>query len=117
MSHDGELPLGEPFAVEIQRRAATVIATVLGELDLATASELEAAVTEVPSGGRCLLDLRRLSFIDSGGVRSIMRLDLRAHAEGWAFTIVQGNGPVTSVLALCRVGDRVEILDDLPEIS
>jgi hypothetical protein len=43
-----------------------------------------------------------------------MRLDLRAHREGWSLTIVRGDGPVRSLLDLCRVGERVQILDDLP---
>jgi anti-anti-sigma factor len=46
---------------------------VAGELDLSTVSKLEAAVYRlIPDGREVVIDLRRISFLDSTGLRSIL---------------------------------------------
>ena len=63
-----------------------------GELDLATISELERAVREhfTSENRRLVLDLRRLSFIDSTGLRLILRTSEAARRAHRRFTLIPG---------------------------
>jgi anti-anti-sigma factor len=99
------------FGVDVRREGGVTTVTPEGEVDLATAAELEAAVGELPAGGRCVVDLRRLAFMDSAGLRAIMRLDLRGREEGWGLVVVPGDGMVRRLLEVSRVGDRVRVVD------
>jgi stage II sporulation protein AA (anti-sigma F factor antagonist) len=57
--------------------------TVEGELDLASATELEALIErELSSGKRVVLDLSMLGFIDCSGLRAILRATEEAQRNG-----------------------------------
>jgi anti-anti-sigma factor len=60
------------LTVDISVHGRDAIVYVSGELDLATAHELDAALAEAASqaDGRLILDLRELSFSDAVGSRS-----------------------------------------------
>jgi anti-anti-sigma factor len=61
--------------VDVSRHISGVLVTVSGELDLASAGQLEARLDAVASngGGRVILDLRSLRFSDAAGVHVIER--------------------------------------------
>jgi anti-sigma B factor antagonist len=69
----GSLRSGEP-----------VVVTVRGEVDLATASELESCVSEAFGGApsAVVLDLEALTFIDSSGLRALVSLAQEATSRG-----------------------------------
>jgi anti-anti-sigma factor len=48
-----------------------VVVEVSGELDLATAPRLEAAITEAGRASRLVVDLSECTFLDSAGVRAL----------------------------------------------
>lgn len=106
------LPLHEPFTVEVSKLGGTATVTVAGELDAATLVQFEAALPPVAQGGGIILDLRRLAFIDSSGIRVLMTLDVRARNEGWTLAIIQQPGAVQRVLDVCRVHERIRTVGD-----
>jgi anti-anti-sigma factor len=53
---------------------------VRGEVDLATADDLERAAIEAP-GDRLVLDFRDVTFIDSSGIRALVRVAKRSGAR------------------------------------
>lgn len=59
------------FAVGLDRREKCVVVRVEGELDLASAPELEAALGSVDSAPHLVIDLRACPFLDSAGMRVI----------------------------------------------
>jgi anti-sigma B factor antagonist len=64
------------MALTIKRTAGarSVTLQLQGDLDLATAPELSAALDSIPASyGRLVLDLSKLGFIDSTGVRALVR--------------------------------------------
>jgi anti-sigma B factor antagonist len=63
-----------PFHCDVVAEGDVVHVRPSGELDLATAPELEAPLTEVSSDGhaKVVLDLRGLTFVDSSGMRTIV---------------------------------------------
>lgn len=73
-----------------------------GELDLATAPRLAAALagTHAP---RVVLDLRRLTFVDSSGIGVIIKFQRYFAAEGVRFGVVKGEANVQRALAVAHV--------------
>ena len=76
---------------------------------------VEPAPPELEPGGRPVLDLRRLDFMGSTGLRPIMRLDLRARAEGSMPAMVREAGMVRDI-RLARMAGRVPVVDDPGEL-
>jgi anti-anti-sigma factor len=83
--------------------------TLVGELDLTTAGELEAAIGRLCSGGarEIVLDLHELSFVDSTGLRVILtgRQLCESHACDFSLTRVQV--PVQRLFEQTGLGERL----------
>ena len=59
------------FAVAVDRLDDCVVVRVEGELDMASASELEGAISRVISAPHVVIDLTSCTFLDSTGMRVI----------------------------------------------
>ncbi len=71
--------------------AAGVVLALSGELDLAGAPGLSAALAEARADGRPLtLDLRDLDFIDSSGLGALVRFNNAAQADGYEYRVIPG---------------------------
>jgi anti-sigma B factor antagonist len=103
----------EPFAIEVQRREHVAIVQPRGELDLSTVqtlrSSLDAAIVEtldavrddgMETTARVVLDLRRLSFIDSNGLHLLVALDQRAARDGFLLTLLAPAAPIDRTIQL-----------------
>jgi anti-sigma B factor antagonist len=83
-----------------------------GELDIATAPSLERALHEVATPGRrVLLDLSGLQFMDSTGLRVIVRAANAARKDGWELRLRQGPPPVRRVFELSGLGAALPFED------
>ena len=112
---DDDLLLGEPFALDVRRDGDVVVATARGELDLESADAFLDGVGRVPAGGRLAVDLRRLAFMDSSGVRALVRLDLRAvELDQTLVVVVEAGRMVEKLLELCGPGERLQVVHDPP---
>jgi anti-anti-sigma factor len=104
-----------PFSISVERHDGHVVVTARGELDLATASELEGALAPVVSGGgHAVLDLRELEFMDSSGVRVIVGAHLSAKEHGGRLSLVrlQSGSPVHRVLEISGLDGVLDVVDD-----
>lgn len=106
---DPSLTSSPTFRLSTRNDGERVIVVAHGELDLATVPQLEHAVQELRSSGvrAVVLDLRELGFMDSTGVRLLLQLDAESRADGFAFSIIDSDGPVRRVLTLTGVADRL----------
>ncbi|WCB92169.1 Anti-sigma F factor antagonist [Baekduia alba] len=89
--------------------------TVRGELDLATAPELEETLMAPLRDGRhTVLDLRGLDFMDSTGVRVIVAAHLAAQESGGRLAIVRTDpaGPVGRVLEISGLDAVLDLVDE-----
>jgi anti-sigma B factor antagonist len=81
--------------------------SVHGEIDLATAEPFEArtseAVMDAP-GSSVLLDLSRVTFMDSAGTRALIRV---MKLQSGKSLVIQPSRPVFKVLQLVALTDRV----------
>ncbi|MCW2966335.1 MAG: anti-anti-sigma factor [Solirubrobacteraceae bacterium] len=83
-----------------------------GELDFASAPELEVALTAAQAGARLVvLDLGALLFIDSSGVHLILDAGQRAADSGRRLVIVGGSPRVREIFALTGTTQAVDVLD------
>ena len=99
------------FAVVVAPAPEGSIVSATGELDLATAAPLEAAVRSLLRRGPVVLDLRELAFMDSTGVRTLDALARDADREGRRFAIrPELRPPVRQVLVLTGMIDTLPLV-------
>ncbi len=101
--------MSESFVIREQSRAGHHELTIEGELDLAAAYDLEAALSRICEGGatQIVLDLRGVSFMDSMGMRSL--LTARDLCEGHGVELGMIPNP-----ALHKIFEVTGLVDALP---
>ena len=106
--------VSSPFEVTIEEHAGGALVALEGELDISNAATLEEHVMRVEAEAPALLamDLSRLDFMDSTGLRLLISADQRARAAGRRFVLVRGNDMVQRVLRLTRLDERLEIVEN-----
>lgn len=103
-----------PFSVSVAQQDGRVLVAVRGELDLATAPQLEEALLpRLQEGGHALLDLRELEFMDSTGVRVIVAAHLAAQDHGGRLSVVRTSpdSPVGRVLEVSGLDGVLHVVD------
>ena len=77
------------FQILVERSDATVILRPTGELDLAVGDEFDAAVRQLSasSARHIVVDLAGLEFIDSSGLRALLRARSAAAKGRRTFTV------------------------------
>jgi anti-anti-sigma factor len=101
--------------VETEQKGNGLVRVLLrGELDLSTVSKLQDELRRVEAEAPrvMVLDLSELSFLDSTGLRCVVRADERAREENRRFVLVKGPDQVQRVFAITRLDERLEIVDD-----
>ena len=105
------------FSISISDRDGRAVVVIRGELDLATAPELEAALSErLDAGQDVVVDLRELAFMDSTGLRVLVAAHARARRRRTpSFLIVRPlPGPRSSrILAIAGVERVLDFVDDV----
>ena len=104
-----ETPLTQGFRVVVSALGATSTIGLEGEWDLAGEQAASRAIAETLEGSpeHLVLDLSRLAFMDSSGVRAAIQLSVRSHAENFELTIVPGPGAVQRVFDICHVTEAL----------
>jgi anti-anti-sigma factor len=90
------------FRVVTRHEGGGVVVVLSGELDLAGERQLEAALNAAHATGAPLtIDLSGLHFIDSSGLRVLVKLHNRATTDGFSYTLIPGPPQVHRTFALC----------------
>ncbi len=114
-------PVGEARAFELQQVVGgnrhTLVMT--GELDLASAPTLAAAVAHIrmDRSTQVVLDLRKLSFIDSTGIRAVLVTRELCAERGCEFSLVPGPPRVRRVFEVCGLLDRLPFRNDVSAVA
>ncbi len=95
-----------------------VDAGLSGEIDLSTVTELEERLEDSLGADPSLLvlDLREVTFLDSSGLRLLLRLDGRQRAGGRRLVLVKGGRRVERVFELTGAGERLEMVADPSDV-
>ena len=116
MSHhlsDPLSPYPERFDCTIEPELDGVRIVPSGPLDMATAPLLEARLAELRDAGhrRLIVDLRRLDFIDSTGLRLLLARDAEARQDGFRFALIAGPPRVQRLFELTRTLEALPFID------
>ena len=105
--------------VETDERDGLVHVSLRGELDLSTVGKVEDELQrwEGSDSGVVLLDLSKLTFLDSTGLRCVVRADERAREEGRRLVVVKGPEAVQRVFEITRLQERLELVDDASSVQ
>jgi anti-sigma B factor antagonist len=106
------------FSVEERNQGSAWVLAVTGELDLQTSPKVEESLDRVWDAGAelVILDLRRIEFMDSTGVRVLLGAHQRAVDTGRRFALVRGADQVERVLTLTGVRDLLTVVDGPEEL-
>jgi anti-sigma B factor antagonist len=103
------------FSISISDRDGRAVVVIRGELDLATAPELEAAIQgRLDDGQDVVVDLRELDFMDSTGLRVLVSAHARVEGTEQRFLIVRPlpGAPIERILAVAGVEQVLDVVDD-----
>ena len=64
-----------------------------------------------------MLDLRRVEFIDSTGLRALIAADERARSDGRRLALVRGPHAVERLLSVTQLDQRLDIVEDPDSIG
>jgi anti-anti-sigma factor len=103
----------QTFGMRVDRRGTTAILRLSGEFDIAGAEVVDACIEELAgnSPDEVVIDLSGVSFIDSTGLRSLIRARALGPEAGWSLKLVRGPEGVQRVLELTRMDDVFEFTD------
>ena len=102
-----------------QDRDGLVHVGLVGELDLSTVAKVQDELRRVEESAprTVVLDLSKLTFLDSTGLRCIVTADERARDEGRRIVIVRGPDSVQRVFTITRLEERLEMVDDAATVT
>ena len=105
--------------VESEKRDGLVHISLRGELDLSSVGKLDDELQQVERSGAgvVVLDLSTLTFLDSTGLRCVVRADERAREEGRRLMVVKGPEAVQRVFEITRLEERLEIVEDAASVQ
>lgn len=97
------------------------VVTANGEIDIATATQLDEALEASVSEGHAhvAVDLEQVSFMDSTGLRSLIACDRRVGELEGELAIVAPSGAARRILEVTGVAGTLRVVDsvrDLPQV-
>jgi len=110
----------EDFAIAADDRDGRAFLTLRGELDLATAPELEQLVNErIDAGQEVVVDLRPLEFMDSSGIRVLVAAHARAGRAGTKVYVVRPEpaSAVAKIVEVSGLDGELNIVDDPAHVA
>lgn len=112
MDEDRPSPGDGPLGTACEERDGAVVVVVSGEIDLATAPRLRAAVTDAAerlAGRRLVVDLAGVRFLGSAGMAVLAAAADRVEPAPLA-VVVGPDGPVGRTLALAGMDLTVRVV-------
>jgi anti-anti-sigma factor len=109
----------EILEIETQQRDGLVHVVLRGELDLSTVNKVQEELRRVEADAPAVvvLDLSKLTFLDSTGLRCLVTADQRARDADRRVVLVRGPDPVQRVFSITRLEERLEMVDDASAVS
>ena len=99
----------EPFRVEVERRDAGLVVRPVGELDLATVDELNRVIDDAGTTPLLVLDLSELQFLDTSGLRFLLKKQADFAGAGSELKLVRGTGEVQRLFTIAGFTDRLPL--------
>lgn len=106
------------FELETEPGAVALV-RLRGELDIACCDRLEEAVDRAVDDGAStvIVDLSSLEFLDSSGLRTLLKTDAELRDRGVRLAVVRGSAAVHRVFQITRTEERLNFVDDPSEVA
>jgi anti-sigma B factor antagonist len=106
------------FTVERNEEGEALRLALYGELDLYGAPRFddELVRAEGEKWPELVIDLCRLEFMDSSGLRLILRADTRAKQEGRRVRLFHAGGTIGRILHITRIDRELEVAEREPAV-
>jgi anti-sigma B factor antagonist len=108
----------DQLLIEVRREVDRVVVRLEGELDMANAPALQAAIegAELEKGSMLILDVEDLRFIDSTGLRIILWARERCQEGGNELALTPGSQQVQRLLTVSGAGEHLRIIASADEM-
>ncbi len=106
----------DKFHVEIEPDRQRVIVRPVGDVDLASATDVELPLFELLDRGftHVVVDLRRVTFLDSSGIRMLVNAHKHAEQLGARVSVRLGGEPSRRALEITGMLDYLDIEPGAP---
>ncbi len=110
--------LPTPYRCDVVPERDRVRVAPMGELDIATAPRLEGTIRELLESGfdHIVLDLANVEFLDSNGLRLILRLHASAEEDGLRFQVRPGPPAVQRIFTLSGTAELIALETRSPRL-
>ena len=104
------------FDVDVRGTDAGTVIAVRGDMDIASIGSLDTALEQALASNpaRVTVDLRGVGFVDSSGLRFLLRANARSRNEGWALEIYRPGETAIKALAVTGVLELLPFVDAGP---
>jgi anti-sigma B factor antagonist len=101
-----------PLEIHTKVEADKAELTVAGELDLGTATQLECAVQAALSRGprELVIDLSKLTFMDSTGLRLFIAMYDEAAENGWTLQLLHPRGETLRIFEISGTDEHLPLV-------
>ncbi len=108
----------EPLTINLRLDNERAVVEMEGELDMANAPLLQAKIEgeELAAAKTVVLDLQRLSFLDSTGLRVILAARELCWRRGQEFAVTPGSQQVQRLLSVTGVGEHLRTIAEPGEM-
>ena len=116
MDESQELEPGT-LALDLEHRPDWAVVVVKGEVDISNAEELHKTVSDLVDAGNksVAVDMRTTSFMDSSGLRVLIRADEMVTESGGKLLILVNGGPVDRLFHITGLESKLNISPDFPD--
>jgi anti-sigma B factor antagonist len=106
------------LAIETRTDDGRVTLVLSGEFDMASVPRFEDELAAVEAGAPAtiVVDLDRLQFMDSSGLRALVAADDRARHAGRRLAIVPGPPQIRRVFEITHLHERLDLVDDAADV-
>jgi anti-anti-sigma factor len=118
MKHSGEGGSPRPGGLVVrwaEPRAGLIVVHASGDLDLATAGQLERQLWEVPPAAAVIADLSEVRFLAVAGIAVLLRAAGRARDERRGFAVVAVRHIVTRVLRVTGADREMNVFTSVSD--
>jgi anti-anti-sigma factor len=113
---DRAVPSG--LVIHTERHREAVLLALQGEVDLTGAPELARELLDAEvSGGRIIVDLGGVEFMDCSGLRTLLEASSRCNENGCQLSLLPGPRQVQRIFELTGTLDRFIFDDRAPQAA
>jgi anti-sigma B factor antagonist len=108
-------PVPHQLVLSTERYGDTTLVRLSGEMDIACEEYFERSMQPLERAGSwVVLDLSGLTFMDSTGLRLILRAWDHSRRDGFQLAVLPGTGPARRLLEVAGLHRVLPIAEDLP---